>query len=716
MKRLLARIGITYFSVLAVAFYLPEKATVILLSAASLGSFALFLIRRARRTVWLPAVALTIAIACLVNLGFTYLRVIPVQEHFAGSGRRIEATLVDEPYTSYSKYYYRLRIDRIDGEETDEKLLLKTASDIGMEPYDTVAFTADIYRTENSYYLSKGYYLTVDTYDVDFAFGEPQRHPLYYYAIQLRQSLRDALEEYLPDDVSALCKAVLVGDKYALDADTKADFRYAGASYFVVVSGMHFSLICLLFFRLLRRLRVNRYLAAILTLLLILVYMAVTGFQPSVVRSGVMMIVLILSRLIRRMNDSHNSLGLAGIVCSFVFSPYGVGDIGLILSFSATFAVISWSGPIYRKICIKKPNNLFKRIVNYVLTLLSTSLAANILVFPISVFVFRGFSMVTILSSVLLYLPISAVLILSLVIFLLFYLGPLRYLSLLLSWPLFAVGKYVLFTVNGIASWPFSYININDTLFYIWVGITVVLGVLAALCRHRFRMIPYAVMISAIILLTGTAIITAIDLNTFALTVYNCGEGLTVGYQDGGTLSILAFNADSKNSIRLLEDFSHRFGEAQLAVCSQKSDYNRYSRLSDKEFAISHYLLYDSSTYHIGDSELIAYNAAQRYILSDHATLTVHGSGGRLMSRLEVDGLSIIVIPKNYPVKAIPDDFRTADIIVMAGYQQGYESLSCGTLIVSNTAENAAAVAEAMAGRYQMIEYTYSGDVTIPTR
>ncbi len=106
MKRLLAQIGIAYFSVLAIAFYLSEKATWVLLAASVLAAAALLMIPRTRKTVWIPAIALTAAFGFALNLGFTYLYVIPTQERFSGSEKRIEATLTDEPYLSYSKYYY----------------------------------------------------------------------------------------------------------------------------------------------------------------------------------------------------------------------------------------------------------------------------------------------------------------------------------------------------------------------------------------------------------------------------------------------------------------------------------------------------------------------------------------------------------------------------------------------------------------------------------
>lgn len=710
MKRLLAQIGITYFSVLAIAFYLPEKAVWILLSASVLAAAVLLIIRKTRRRVFIPLIALTIAVGCAVNIGYTYFKVRPAQALASGSEKRVEATLTDEPYKAYSKYYYRLRADAIDGKSTDVSLLLKTAVPIGIEPYDTITFTADIGSTENRYYLSKGYYLTVNTYDRDFVVSEAGSRPLYYHIIQLRRSLRDALDEFLPQDAADLCKAVFVGDKYALSADVKEDFRYAGASYFVVVSGMHFAIICLLVYRLLKSLRVNRFISVGATLCLILLYMAVTGFQPSVVRSGVMMIVYMIGRLIRRIGDPHSSLGLAGIVSTFVFSPYGAGDIGLILSFAATFAIITWSDPICRRLSAKTPDTLPKKAWNAFARVLSASIAANLLVFPISVYVFSAFSTVTLVSAVLLYIPIESILILSLALCLFFYLGPLRYFSLLLSWPLYALCRFVLWIIDGLASLPFSYVHIGHDFFYLWMGVTLVLGAAVILLR-RYRLLPYAALLSAILLIGGTVWNAAAELNTVALYAYACGDGLTVGLDCHGSLYLFSFTAESYDAYRILDSLSSRYHGAELAVCSGKREYNNYSRLSDQEFAIRRYLLYDKDNRYV--DTMIPYDAADVYRLDDGVTLEVAERYGKLLSFLRVGDTTILIIPSKFPYRNIPEAFRTADIIVLSQPSDGYGQLTCDTLIVSNTGDDLPAITAIMQDSCREIRCTGGEDVSI---
>ena len=716
MKRLLAQIGITYFSVLAVAFYLSEKLTFILLLSAVLAGVVLLCVPAVRKTIWIPAVAFAAAVACLLNLGYSLFVVIPIQEKYAGSDRQIEAKLTDEVYQAYSKYYYRLQTDKIDEQTVHTHLLLKTSRPIDAEPFDTIAFTSDISATENRYYLAKGYYISVDTINESFTVTQAQEQPLYAYAIRLRGAMREALEEFLPSDEASLCEAVMVGDKYALSRSDKNSFRYAGASYFVVVSGLHFSVICLALLWLLRRLRLRPWLQVLITFPPVFLYMAVTGFQPSVVRSGVMMSVFLISKLIRRMNDSHNSLAIAGIVASAVFTPYGMGDIGLILSYAATFAIITWADPIEKKLRVSVSLRWYHHMWNGMAAILSISLAANILVFPISVFVFSGFSTVTLLSSLLLYWPIWALLMLSLILCLLFYLGPLYYVSMALAWPLYCLAKLILWLVRTLAGLPFSYVHIGADYVYIWMAATVVLGIIVIAWRNGYRFLPYASLISFILLLVLAMNHAVGCLHTVELNVYSCGEGIAAGLDYHGDLYMLGFSAKSKEAYAVFERLSRSYSKAELAVCMKPSDLKNYTRLVDREFAISRRLLYDKSILADDDPDTMTARTDEIYYIGADAYFVTAVCQNKILVSLLVNGRNILLIPDRFPYDKIPESMRQADIIVIQNVYDGYEQLRCDTLVVSNTAEKARAAAELMQRSANDIIATDTDDISIDLR
>ncbi len=750
MKRLLAQIGITYFSVLAVAFYLSDTAIVILASCALLCAILFLLIRKTRSTIYLPSMAIAALVACLVNLGYTYFSVQPVLEHCGEGEHRIEAVLKDEPYCSYKKYYYRMETRRVDGEEVRIKLIMKLPYLLNAETDDTVLFTDQLTTLSNDYYRSKGFYVCVDDDLIGVQVQKARTHSFYFHAIRLRQKLREALDTLLPHDCATLCRAVFIGDKYALDLDVRESFRYAGASYFIVVSGMHFAVLCLLIMKLCRKF-LNRFVAFGISMVFLVVYMAVTGFQPSVLRSGIMMIFYLLGATVRRQVYSLNHLGIAGIVMPFIVSPYGAGDIGLILSFYATMGILLFATPIRYKISFKdnsgkiysfyvrsklkkiinkreKPKKykeelffndrivvFFKCFWNVVARLLSVSLAASIIVFPLSVIVFKAFSLVTLLSSLFLYLLIYLILVLSLGVCLFLWLGPLKYLAILLSWPLSLISRAVLVIVGFLADLPFSYIYIRSSYFYVWLAVSILLGMIVLLYRARQQALRLAVFGSALILLAGVMTNTIIELNTFSLEVYYCGEGLCVGVNSGGSLYLLSMSANSQSRYGVMQKLSDRYGGAELALCRSEGDLSAFQFYSDREFAFSRYLLYDKKD-DKGDADILTFRDGETFVLDDDLIMTLAVKDQYVVPVLNAGGREILIVPYGCTLRDIPAEYRSPDILVMTKLFEGADELTCTDLIISDSADFSCMTADSLRNGYDHVYMTCNGDISYDLR
>ena len=69
-----------------------------------------------------------------------------------------------------------------------------------------------------------------------------------------------------------------------------------------------------------------RRLSALLTAAIVLIFMALTGFTPSVTRAGVMCLVLLAGQMVRREADSLNSLGLS-LLLILAANPFAVMDV-----------------------------------------------------------------------------------------------------------------------------------------------------------------------------------------------------------------------------------------------------------------------------------------------------------------------------------------------------------------------------------------------------
>lgn len=742
MKRLLAQIGITYFSVLVAAFYLSNMLVAIIGGVALLLTILFFIFRKARKTIFLPAMAIAATLACVVNLGYTMLVVQPFTEKYGDSVHTVHAVVAEEAYRSYSKYYYRLNIKEIDGEKVNQKLLLKTIESLDAGIDDKLAFTAELKVTENDYYRAKGFYLNTDNYDVSVDVEPAQSHSLYYHVIRLRELMRNALGSLLPNDCAALCKAVLIGDKYALGIQVRDDFRYAGVSYFIVVSGMHFAVICLLIEWFLKKLPINRFVRLAIILVFILAYAALTGFQPSVLRSGIMMTMLMIGKTVRRQAYPLNHLGIAGIVMPFIVSPYGAGDIGLILSFYATMAILLWASPIAKKLCFKdeygaiptfhlggfvhrnleklkekrsgkkksdkqrEPFSIklwFKKLYNALALMLSVSLAANIMVFPISVFVFHEFSLVTLLSALLLYWEIYLILILSFAVCVLFWFKPL---VIVLSYPLMLLCKLALWIVDGLASLPFAYIKITNSFIYIWLAVTVLLGIIVILCRNHYRYLKAAALCSLILILSGCLLQEILQMSVFSLEVYPCGSGICAGVNSGGRLHLLCMDAGAKELRQVWRSLERRYSGAESALCPNEANLRKCQLYRDDEFAISTIMLYDNSGYHSQDDNIVEFDNSCTFIPDDDLILNISVNGNKVIPFVKVADSTVLIVPKGCKLSDIPEKYRQADIIVMSKTFKGMENLQCKSLIVSNEIEDAKQTAGEMKGTFEQVLFT----------
>ena len=165
----------------------------------------------------------------------------------------------------------------------------------------------------------------------------------------LRRHIKNRLSSQLPPREAAFAHAIVLGDKHSFDASALDDFRQAGLSHIIVVSGFHLSVIVTLILLLTEKLlRQRRKIWPILAVMLgILPYMALAGFTPSVVRAGLMVELVMLGRLFFVRLRVQDALGGA-VALMTMADPYLVLDASFLLSVSATAGILLWGKGFYR--------------------------------------------------------------------------------------------------------------------------------------------------------------------------------------------------------------------------------------------------------------------------------------------------------------------------------------------------------------------------------
>jgi competence protein ComEC len=144
----------------------------------------------------------------------------------------------------------------------------------------------------------------------------------------------------------ALVAGFLVGDDRDLPPTVAADFRASGLSHLLVVSGANVTLALALVAPLLQRFALLGRLVGGVTVLI--VFCAMTRFEPSVLRAGVMSGMALLAAFLGRPATGLRLLALAvtGLV---LLDPFLVHSLGFGLSCGASAGILLLAGPLARR-------------------------------------------------------------------------------------------------------------------------------------------------------------------------------------------------------------------------------------------------------------------------------------------------------------------------------------------------------------------------------
>ena len=136
----------------------------------------------------------------------------------------------------------------------------------------------------------------------------------------------------------ALLDAMLVGDTTEISRAIRLDFQRSGTYHVLVVSGMNVSMLAVVVFWTLRRLRFGELLASILSIALAAGYAWIADAGAPIVRAALMLALFLATRLIYRERSLLNTIGAAALVL-LAFDPRALFDASFQLTFLAVLAI-----------------------------------------------------------------------------------------------------------------------------------------------------------------------------------------------------------------------------------------------------------------------------------------------------------------------------------------------------------------------------------------
>ena len=166
---------------------------------------------------------------------------------------------------------------------------------------------------------------------------------------QARVTSYEKLVEPLDPAIAPLAAALLLGRREGVDSTVEDAFARTGTLHLLAISGLHLQVLaggiwgaCTLLGLGLRR-------AAMVTLVVVLLYALLVGLEPSVVRSTAMTATLAIGILASRSTSTcpANLLALALLV-TLMLNPAHLFDVGCQLSFLAVATLIWGVSPVLR--------------------------------------------------------------------------------------------------------------------------------------------------------------------------------------------------------------------------------------------------------------------------------------------------------------------------------------------------------------------------------
>ena len=378
-------------------------------------------------------------------------------------------------------------------------------------------------------------------------------------AMQCREKLLSIYKELgISGDEYGVLAALTLGYREELSRDLEASYAAAGVTHVLSVSGLHVAVIFIVLDFLLgfmNRKRSTQIAKAFIIIVLLWFYSFMTGLPPSVVRSALMLSLIVFSKVLNSRSQTYNVVFVSAFFM-LIYDPYYLFDVGFQLSYMAVLGIVYFQ---------PKFLDLFKtenKFIKPVWSLLTVSLAAQLVTTPISLYYFHNFPNYFWASNMVIVPMSSGIIYLAFGLFFCYQIPYLNeFAATILTWTLRATNEIIIF----IHHLPYS----------LTTGVWFELWQLAAIC------LAIALFTIAAVYRHGKTLIAALILTTvlFGANLYSKYQAATAGnklivaaMQDGYGVSFVSgttfcqFTDNIPETTRAMSSYfmKHRIDEPML--------------------------------------------------------------------------------------------------------------------------------------------------------
>ena len=355
--------------------------------------------------------------------------------------------------------------------------------------------------------------------------------PLKFYPAKLRRDATGLLDAAFPEDTLAFARALLLGDSSLLSYEMDTAFKLSGIRHVIAVSGLHVSILFSLVYFVSGRRRIS---TAVLGIPVLILFAAIAGFTPSIVRACIMQGLVVLGLLFNKEYDPPTALSFA-VLTMLAVNPLAITSVSFQMSVGCLIGILMF----YQKVndyflkLIRCPKGKSKkaRFMRWLCGSVAVTLSAMVFTTPLSALYFGTVSLVSILTNLLALWVISFAfygIMLSCAVGAV-YLPAAKTIAWVVSWPI----RYVLMVAKALGQLPFSAVYTCSVYIVVWlVFCYVLLGVFILAKKKRPGLLTGCILVSLAVALGASYLEPKLD--NYRGTVFDGGQGQSILIQCDG--------------------------------------------------------------------------------------------------------------------------------------------------------------------------------------
>ena len=225
----------------------------------------------------------------------------------------------------------------------------------------------------------------------------------YYPAAYIRSDLLGRIDALFPGDTAAFAKALLLGEDSDLSYEADTDLKISGIRHIVAVSGLHVSILFGFLYMIAGK---RKFLTTLLGIPVLVLFAAVAGFTPSVIRACLMHALMILAMVFNREYDPPTALAFSALGM-LITNPLVITSVSFQLSIGCMAGIFLFGSKVQilhlndRNLEQNKGKSLKAKLIRGVASSAAVSLGAVSLTIPLSALYFGTVSLISPLSNLL---------------------------------------------------------------------------------------------------------------------------------------------------------------------------------------------------------------------------------------------------------------------------------------------------------------------------